>query len=160
MGKEQMNITYRRGTIKDCEAVYRLICEMECKQLLFDKFCKIYRNQLKDKQYHCLVCEVDDKVIGVLNLRLEEQLHHTECIAEIMELSIDARYQNQGIGKEIFAKACQIAKEADCTQIEVACNQLRTDTHRFYLREDMHNFHYKFSRALVGENVPENRIGR
>lgn len=155
-----MKLTYRRGNINDCEAVYHLICEMECKQLLFDTFRKIYRNQLMDKRYYCLVCEVDNQVIGVLNLRLEEQLHHAECIAEIMEFSIDAAYQNQGIGREIFAKACQIAKKAGCTQIEVACNQLRTDTHRFYLREDMHNFHYKFSRALVGENISENRIGR
>lgn len=160
MEKEQLKINFRRGNINDCEAVYRLICEMESKQLPFDRFSKIYRNQLKDRHYHCLVCEMDNQVIGVLNLRLEEQLHHAECVAEIMEFSIDAAYQNQGIGKAAFVNVCQIAKDSGCTQIEVACNQLRTDTHRFYLREDMYNFHYKFSKQLVGENMPENKIGR
>ena len=56
--------------------------------------------------------------------------------------------------KERFA--CQIAKDFGCMQIEVACNQLRKDTHRFYLREGMHNFHFKFSKSLNGNDTEEN----
>ena len=77
-----------------------------------------------------------------------------------MEFAINSAYRKQGIGKELFAKACQVAKDFGCAQIEAACNQLRTDTHRFYLREGMHNFHFKFSKSLFADDMGENAIGK
>jgi len=151
---------YRKATLNDCEKVYSLICDMECKQLPLDRFYSIYQEQMNNRHYYCLVCEYDNDVIGVLNLRFEEQLHHSECIAEIMEFAVDETYRKQGIGKEMLANACQLAKNFGCTQIEVACNQLRKDTHRFYLREGMHNFHFKFSKSLVGNDTTENALGK
>ncbi|MEY8336814.1 GNAT family N-acetyltransferase [Lachnospiraceae bacterium 62-35] len=151
---------YRKATLDDCEKVYRLICDMEHKQLPFERFYTIFQKQIGKRHHYFLVCEHDNNVIGVLHLRFEEQLHHSECIAEIMEFAVDATYRKQGIGKEMFIKACQIAKDFACTQIEVACNQLRENTHRFYLREGMHNFHFKFSKSLVGDDTAENAIGK
>ena len=89
---------YRKATLNDCEKVYNLICDMERKQLPLDKFCSIYREQINNRHYYCLVCEYDNNVIGVLNLRFEEQLHHSACIAEIMEFAVDEAYRKQGIG--------------------------------------------------------------
>lgn len=151
---------YRKSTADDCRAIYELICDMERKELEYDKFAEIYHSQINDDSYYCLVCEQGEKVIGVLNMRFEEQLHHAERIGEILEFSIAKDYRNIGIGKEMFAKGCAIAKEKGCSQIEVACNQLRTDTHRFYIREGMNNFHYKFTKDLVGNNSNENELGR
>lgn len=155
-----MVVTYRKGNQNDCKMVYDLICEMECKQLPWNRFSEIYQEQINNEQYYCLVCEYHYDVIGVLNLRFEKQLHHSECIAEIMEFAIHSSYRKKGIGKEMFAHACQLAKDAGCTQIEVACNQLRADTHRFYLREGMHNFHFKFSKSFIGTDTSENQIGK
>lgn len=151
---------YREATLGDCKAVYNLICEMESKQLSFDRFSEIYEEQINSRYYYCLVCEIDNEVIAVLNLRFEEQLHHSECIAEIMEFAVDSSYRKRGIGKEMFDNACQFAKDNGCAQIEVACNQLRVDTHRFYSREGMQNFHFKFSKSLIGMDTFENEIGR
>ncbi len=151
---------YRKATINDCASIYDLICDMEHRALPFDRFKDIFRKQLENRNYYHLVREQDGFVVGVLNLRFEEQLHHTECIAEIMEFVIASDYRNQGIGKDMLAQACLIAKESGCLQIEVACNQLRKDTHRFYSREGMHNFHYKFSKSLTGNDAAENSIGR
>ena len=77
-----------------------------------------------------------------------------------MEFVVDETYRKQGIGKEMFANACQLAIDFGCAQIEVACNQIRKDTHRFYLREGMHNYHFKFSKILVGNDTTENAIGK
>lgn len=151
---------YRKATIDDCKRVYELICDLERKRLPYDRFYAIYQNQLSNRNYYCLVCERDDNVIGVLNLRFEDQLHHSECIAEVLEFSIDSSYRKQGIGKEMFAHACRLAKDFGCTQIELASNQLRKDAHRFYSREGMHNFHYKFSKSLIGNDTAENSIGK
>ena len=65
-----------------------------------------------------------------MNLRMEDQLHHAETIAEILEFSVADAYRSRGVGKDMFAIGCQIAKDWGCTQMEAASNQLRTDAHR------------------------------
>ncbi|MBR6541896.1 MAG: GNAT family N-acetyltransferase [Anaerotignum sp.] len=151
---------YRKSEEKDCKAIYDLICDMENKQLPYDIFEEIYRNQLARKDMYCIILEENGKVQAMLNLRFEEQLHHCEKIAEIMEFVVDAGSRDIGVGKEVLEEACRVAREYGCSQIEVACNQLRKDTHRFYEREGMHNFHYKFSRRLMGEDSNDNVLGR
>ena len=151
---------YRKSEEKDCKAIYDLICDMENKQLPYDIFEEIYRNQLARKDMYCIIREENGKVQVMLNLRFEEQLHHCEKIAEIMEFVVDAGSRDIGVGKEVLEETCRVAQEYGCSQIEVACNQLRKDTHRFYEREGMHNFHYKFSRRLMGEDSNDNVLGR
>ena len=151
---------YRTADTGDCQRVYELICNMEQKTLPYERFQAIFETQLQREDYRCLVLEEDGAVLGALNLRFEEQLHHAERIAEIMEFAVDAACRNRGLGAELFAHACETAKEQGCVQIEVACNRLRTNTHRFYLREGMHNFHYKFSKPLIGEDTAENALGK
>ena len=147
---------YRKSERNDCEGIYRLICELEGKELPPERFSSIYLEQLKNRNYYCLVCERDDHVAGVLNLRFEDQLHHAGRIAEILEFAVGAQYRSQGIGKEMLAEACRIAKEHGCGQIEVACNLRREGAHRFYQREGMEQTHYKFSEKLE-ENERCNR---
>lgn len=151
---------YRKATIDDCKFVYELICDMEHSVLPYVRFKEIFGNQLCSRNYFCLVNDQNKRLIGVLNLRFEEQLHHADSIAEIMEFAVDPAFRNKGIGKNMLEQACVIAREYGCTKIEVACNQLREDTHRFYLREGMHNYHFKFSKSLTGNNDEENAIGR
>ena len=151
---------YRKSTLNDCEKIYSLICDLEGKVLPFEKFKEIYCEQLNNKNYYCIVGENNNEILAFLNLRFEEQLHHCECIGEIMEFAVHSSCRSQGIGKQMFEMAAQIAETYGCSQMEVACNQLRTDTHRFYLREGMNNFHYKFSKRLTGEVCSQNALGR
>ena len=151
---------FRKAIAEDCNAVYSLICDLECRQLPYDSFAGIFADQITDTRYYCLLCEKDAQVIGVLNLRFEGQLHHASRIAEVLEFSVDSSCRGCGIGRKMFAEACRIAQEYGCSQIELATNQLRTDAHRFYTREGMHNFHYKFSKSFTETDVRENAIGR
>ena len=151
---------FRKSTAADCCAVYDLICDMESKALPYDKFAAIYIEQQKSSSYYCLIYEADGKICGTLNLRFEEHLHHAARIAEIMEFAIAPGCRSRGIGQTMLAKAVEVAKAHGCVQLEVACNQLRHNTHRFYLREGMHNFHFKFSLPLNGDSSAENRLGR
>ena len=151
---------FKKATAADCRAVYDLICDLECKQLPYDRFSEIFSGQIADDRFYCLLFESGSKVVGVLNLRFEEQLHHASRIAEILEFSVDASCRGKGIGRQMFAEACRIAQAFGCSQIELATNQLRLDAHRFYTREGMHNFHYKFSKSFLDPGVQENAIGR
>lgn len=139
---------FRKGMEADCRSVYDLICKLEGVQLPYDRFLEIYQKQLKEKRYYCLVCEHENKIIGVLNLRFEEQLHRAEQAAEILEFVMEPAFRGKGIGKEMFALACRIAGENGCTRLEVASNQKRTDAHRFYVREGMENSHFRFFKPL------------
>ena len=153
-----MNI--RRSSGKDCEAIRQLINDMEQKTLPVTEFNRIYEAQLHDDNFLCLVCEVENQVIGVINLRMDWQLHHAARICEIMEFAVCQEYRNKGIGKNMFEKACKEAQKAGCVQIEVACNQLRKRTHCFYERMGMHNFHYKFSLDFSADANAENQLGK
>ena len=77
-----------------------------------------------------------------------------------MELAVAPGHRGRGLGARLLAEAERIALENGCVQIELACNRLRTNAHRFYEREGMKNFHCKFSKPLVGGNAGENRLGR
>ena len=145
---------------EDVKGVYELICDMEQSELPFEDFERIFLAQLEDGNYCCLVCRREGEPVAVLNLRFEEQLHHAGKIAEIMELAVDRRYRNRGLGREMLERAIELAKELGCMQIELACNQLRRDAHRFYLRAGMQRYHYKFSLPLAGEAPGENCLGR
>ena len=156
----EVAVVFRKSEEKDGKAIYDLICDMENKQLPYGVFEEIYQKQLQKEEMYCLIREENGKVTAMLNLRFEEQLHHCEKIAEIMEFVVDAECRNAGVGKEVLAEAFRVALEQGCSQIEVACNQLRKDTHRFYEREGMHNYHYKFSRRLMGDDGGGNVLGR
>lgn len=154
-----MNDLIRESTSADCHAIYDLICDMEQTQLPFQKFRCIYMRQVANPDYECLVYERQGKVLGMINLRYENQLHHAACIAEIMECVVDNSVRSEGIGKQLIDQACKHAASFGCVQIEVACNQLRHGAHKFYEREGMNNFHFKFSKPLVGQARVKNAIG-
>ena len=150
---------YRLATMDDCKCVYDLICDMEKKILPYNAFFNIYKMQQHNPNYACILYEENTKILAMINLRFEEQLHHADKIVEIMELVVDSKHRNKQIGKSILKYAEEFAKEKGAIQIEVACNQLRLDTHRFYLKEKMNNYHYKFSKVLIGEQPKENKLG-
>ena len=158
--KEVFSITYRFATHEDCHQVYGLICELEGKQLPFERFCRIWEKQMNNSDYISLVCEESGILLGVLNLRFEDQLHHTALITEIMELSVKAELRSKGIGKALLQWAYQIAKEKGSLRIEASCNQLRVHAHQFYLREGMKNFHFKFTHNLLNNDPEENTLGQ
>ena len=138
----------RNAILADCNDIYELVCGLENERLPHERFAEIYKRQLNNGNFCCIVFEQDGRIIGMLNLRFEEQLHHAGKIAEIMEFSVDADYRHKGIGKAMLTFAKRMAKENECTQIEVACNRLRQDAHCFYEREGLQNTHYRFSKAL------------
>ncbi len=128
----------------DAAALYRLICELEEKQLDQNGFYEIYRSQLENPWYRCWVWEEDGLVVGMLNLRLERQLHHARPAAEILEFAVLKSHRGKGIGCALFSQALDWAKENGCELLEVACNQKRTDAHRFYRTMGMAQSHYRF----------------
>ena len=95
-----------------------------------------------------LVAEVDGKVVGLLHLRMEFQLHHCGTVAEIMELIVSDAVRSKGIGAELLGEARALALRNECVQFEVTSNQKRKNAHRFYQREGLEQTHVKLTEAL------------
>ena len=152
-------MTYHFATCGDCRQVHELICQLEEKQLSYEVFSRIWNVQRSSPHYLCLVCEEDGHLLGMVNLRFEEQLHHDGRIAEITEMYVRPSLRSKGIGKALIQRAYEISREKGCLQIEACCNQLRLQAHRFYLREGMKNYHFKFTRNLQGNVPEENTLG-
>ena len=140
---------YRKAILADSKGIYELICELESIELSYEKFYDILNEQLQDRQhYYCLLCEKDNKIAAVLNMRIERQLHHAGPVAEIMELCVGKEYRGRGIGKEMLARACEISKAFKCRRIEVTCNKVREAAGKFYERAGMKCTHFKYTMEL------------
>ena len=57
---------YRKSTLEDCRAIYQLICELEQKELPYQRFSEIYYQQIQDSRYYCLVYEYNGSVVAAL----------------------------------------------------------------------------------------------
>lgn len=142
------NIRIMTAEPNDFEPFYRLLCILEETDLPKETFRKIYETKLLDPFCRLLCAKAGDKTIAVLNMRYEEQLHHCEKIAEILEFCVDPAWRSQSIGCHMLEYACDLAAKERCTQIELSSNQRRTNAHRFYTSHLFHNDHYNFTRRL------------
>ncbi len=138
-----------RSTLADCPAIYRLICGLEGEEFPYRQFEEVFRRQQESGGYICLVARWEGRVAGVLNLRIEGQLHHCGSVAEIMELAVDPACRGKGIGGALLAKAWAEAKQRECLVLEVASAGHRDRAHGFYLRHGLEQTHKKFSVPLA-----------
>ena len=141
-------LSYRKAEMEDCRGAHRLVCELERVELPYARFARVYAAQLRDGRYRCLVCEEAGELAGMLNFRLEDQLHHAGKVAEILEFCVSEARRGRGIGRELLRRACEEARACGCERIEAACNRDRSAAHRFYRREGMRDSHLRFELRL------------
>ena len=150
MNGQSTGIAIRRAGAADCAVVYRLVCELEQETLPRARFEAVFARQLAEEQrYVCLLAEQGGQTVGVLNLRLTQQLHHAADLAEIEEFVVDEKHRGRGVGRLLLHEACCCAADHGCAQIEVDCSRRRVDAHRFYQSAGMRDSHQKFVLPLA-----------
>ncbi|WP_187119104.1 GNAT family N-acetyltransferase [Collinsella ihumii] len=97
----------------DAPSIYRLVCELEGQQFVYDAFFRSFASQLSDPAVHCLVLEVDGRVAGYLNLRIDHHIHHARPTAEILELIVSAGERGAGLGARLVERARLLAQVVD-----------------------------------------------
>ena len=138
----------RRAFNEDIEEIYRMICTLENTVLDHDAFELILRNELSSDEYRIFLYEEDRKIIGIAEMRMTLQLHHSAKVAEIMSLFVYEEYRNRNIGRQLFDMCRQSAADAGCVLLELNSSTWRTDAHRFYERAGMRKDHYNFTMDL------------
>ncbi|MGN0620731.1 MAG: GNAT family N-acetyltransferase [Porcipelethomonas sp.] len=135
----------RKAVPEDMDIVYKLISELEECEFPKSEFKQIY-DEILDNRHHCiLLYENNSEVMGILHLRLENQLHHCGRTAEIMELIILDGHRSEGIGSSLIDAAYKYAMINSCVSLEVTSNCKRTGAHIFYKKNGMELSHYKFT---------------
>lgn len=73
----------------------------------------------------------EDKIIGFLQVVVNERLTAETC-GEIVNLVVDEKERDRGIGKGLIEQAVNWLKDRGCSKLRIRCNTIRNDTHTFY----------------------------
>lgn len=142
------NVTIKPAGLSDFEFVYKCMEDLENQKFDKDTLYSIFKEQLNNKNYLCLMAYKNAEPAGMLNMHFEKQLHHAAEVAEISELVVDAPYRSQKIGARLFNKAKEIAAARGCCILELDSNKKRLDAHRFYESHGMNKTHVKLTMDL------------
>ena len=104
----------RKAVPEDMDIVYKLISELEECEFPESEFKQIYDEILNSRQHCVFLYEKNSKVMGLLHLRLENQLHHCGRTAEIIELIIEESHRSEGIGRSLINAAFKYAVKQNC----------------------------------------------
>ena len=143
-------VEIRKASAEDAADVWRLICLLEDRTFDRAAFERIFRGQLASPAWCCLIAlDETGAAVGMINIRIDEQLHHAARVAQILELVVDPGARSGGIGHELFQAGVSAARDAGCVQIELETSTWREGAHRFYKREGMVFDHRYYTMSLV-----------
>ncbi|WP_330983717.1 MULTISPECIES: aminoalkylphosphonate N-acetyltransferase [Enterobacterales] len=138
----------RRATLDDTEAVYGLICELKQKDYDRQIFAAGFAANLNNPNQHYQLAVLDGNVVGMIGLQIMFPLNLNCWIGEIQELVILPQVRGLNIGKKLLAWAEDEARAQGASLMELSSGKVRTDAHRFYLREGYLQSHFRFKKAL------------
>lgn len=135
-------VVIRLATRPDVPAIVRLLADdplgqqRECyRDPLPSSYYSAFDMLERDPRSTLVVVEAAGDVIGTLQLTVLPGLSYQGGLrAQIEAVRVDARYRNQGIGRQLLAWAIERAREQQCHLLQLTTNAQRTNAHRFYER--------------------------
>lgn len=110
------------------------------------KYQEQWQKICQDERQYLLVAEIDDEIVGTLNLTILPNLGHGgQPWAAIDNVVVALDRRSQGIGAELVAEAGRIAKASHCYKIVLSSNLARKRAHEFYQRLGWKQTHIGFS---------------
>lgn len=138
-----MELTIRPAYPADVGVFYRMLCDLENKNLDRKSFDAVFLTNLGNVNIQYLIAEIQEAPVGLASCHVQWLLHHAAPVAEIQEMYVDSSLRSRGIGRKLIEAVRQFALARGATQIEVTSNLIRHDTHRFYEREGFQKTHAK-----------------
>jgi len=82
---------------------------------------------------HLLVAELGGALAGTVDMLIVSNLTHGAMPWAIVENVVVAeRHRGRGIGRRLFERAFELAREADCCKVQLISGRQRTGAHAFY----------------------------
>lgn len=102
-----------------------------------EKYEEICRWYLNNADAVILMAEADGEIVGMISMCYLNRLNRTQKEAWIPDLIIDEEKRRKGIGKALFWKCVELAKERRCFRLRLESAHHRTVSHQFYLAQGM-----------------------
>ena len=83
--------------------------------------------------YHLLVSEVNNQVIGFASLHWYDVFYSPGYVGRITAFCIDEKFRSKGLGRTLLQAVEEFFKTRGCIRIEVSSNERRSGAHQFYL---------------------------
>ncbi len=103
----------------------------------------------KDSNNQLIVVELNNKIVGMLQLTFIPYLSHKgawRCLIEAVR--IKKAFRRQGIGARVFEWAINQAKKKECFMVQLTSNKEREGAIRFYKNLGFEASHEGFKRKL------------
>ncbi len=90
----------------------------------------------RNPDYHTLVAEIDNQVVGLLGLHIGLAYEFSGCYGRVVCLVVNQLYRQNGIGKKLIARAKEIVIEQGGSAIALNSGNRtdREDAHKFYIK--------------------------
>lgn len=139
----------READHSDFDTIYHFVNELEETVFDIEPMKKAFEHNISNPDAIYLIAEIHNKPVGYLSCHTQLLLHHGgQKIAEIQEMYVSPDTRKIGVGKQLINELKKMARNKGIVQIEVTSNNIRTDTHRFYMREKFIQSHQKFTFML------------
>lgn len=129
-----MNYLIRKKKKEDCEEVAHIVTiawNETYKGIVNDDFLNsLYENEeqrsnnsynkFNEKENHQLVLEVDNNIVGFVNVGATDDINYKNC-GEIHALYIISKYKNYGFGKKLFEAGIEELKSMGYDKMIIGC---------------------------------------
>ena len=146
-----MNLEIRPALVQDLPDIIRLIADDYLGQQresfalpLNEKYSHAFREIDADANNELVVAELDDVIVGTLQLTFTPSLSFQggkRCTVE--SVRVDEHYRGMEIGRQMMHWAIERAKEHGCISMQLTSHTTRERAHSFYER-------LGFSKSHVG----------
>lgn len=135
-----MNINIRKANRDDIPVIVRLLADdtlgsqrERYEEPLPESYYEAFKEINADKNNFLIVAEIDNKIIGTLQLTFIPYLTYQGSKRALIEaVRIDKSYRGKGIGKIMLEWVINKAKEMHCHMIQLTTNKNRPDALEFY----------------------------
>lgn len=138
----------RPATLADTDAVYGLICELKQKEYDRKTFAAGFAANLHNPSQRYQLAVMNGEIVGLIGIQLMFPLNLNCWIGEIQELVVLPQMRGLNVGKRLLEWAEAEARLNGASLMELSSGKVRTDAHRFYLREGYEQSHFRFKKAL------------
>lgn len=137
-----------KATKEDRDEIYKLICELEQKQIDYHHFKDVYQNGLNNDNVEWIVYRKDHKILGFISLSIHQYLHHHKDTGEIVELVVLPEYRGLKIGDCLINYIENLARDKGLEELELSTSTYREGAQRFYEAHGFCKDHYNMTKKL------------
>lgn len=133
------DLRFSRAAAQDLKSIIKLIIndplahKRESNLNEYSKYQNAYQHILNDPKAYLLVGRIKDQVVAVAQINFIPNLtYQGGTRAQVEGVRVDEQFRNQGIGKKLMQKAITLAKQQQCSLVQLTTDKQRPEALRFY----------------------------